>query len=173
MIDELSVYADYENGKSIYKKQEVDFRAFMQDLVDEFSYDIEKASGKINFTYEKDNDYKLNIDLEKMKRAVFNIFENALKYAQVENVEINVGLKENDNGEVVLSIRDNGVGVRKENMGKLFEKFYREDEARNQNTAGSGIGLAITKSIVEGNDGRIEADSNNEEGLELIISLKK
>jgi len=173
MIDELTVYADFENGKSIYRKQDVDFRAFIQDLVDEFSYDIEKVAGKINFTYEKESDYKLNIDLEKMKRAVFNIFENALKYAQVDQVIINVELKENESHEVILSIKDNGVGVKPENMRAIFKKFYREDEARNQNTAGSGIGLAITKSIIEGNNGTIEGNIDNTNGLELIISLKK
>lgn len=171
MLDELKVFSQIETGMEVIKKEKVDFMMFIQDLVDEFSYDLEKIHGKINYSFDNSYDYMINIDLEKMKRAIFNIFENSVKYSSVDLLIVNVNLSKDENHCIVLSIKDNGKGVKQKNLKRLFEKFYREDESRNQNTAGSGIGLAITKAIIESNNGTINARCEGNEGLEIIIIL--
>ncbi len=173
MLDELKVFSQIETGVEVIKKEKVDFMMFIQDLVDEFSYDLEKIDGKINYNFDHSYDYMIHIDLEKMKRAIFNIFENSVKYASVDPLIMNVNLTEDENHCIVLSIKDNGKGVKQKNLIQLFEKFYREDESRNQNTAGSGIGLAITKAIIESHNGTINAKCQVNEGLEIIIVLDR
>ncbi len=173
MIEELAIYADLENNKEQFNKQEVDFRAFMQDLSDEFSFELENSSNSVAFSYEEKNNYMIEIDIEKMKRAIFNIFENALKYANVEHIKVKSELSLDNSQNIILRIKDNGVGINLENKDRIFEKFYREDKSRNQNNLGSGIGLSITKNVIEKNNGEICVNEQVEDGLEFIIILKR
>ena len=77
----------------------------------------------------------------------------------------------NDHEKLFLSIRDTGMGIKKENLRKVFEKFYRTDASRSSETGGTGLGLAIAANIVKLHGGRIDCRSDKENGTSFIVSL--
>jgi signal transduction histidine kinase len=110
------------------------------------------------------------IDRKQMKRVFSNIVWNSVKYNDKEKGEISVKLEE-DGDFVKITFADNGPGVSEDALPHIFERFYREDTARNTKTGGTGLGLAIVKKIVEVHDGNISALSKEGEGLTVIVKL--
>ncbi|GIM28047.1 sensor histidine kinase [Clostridium polyendosporum] len=111
----------------------------------------------------------INVDKDKINQAIINILSNALKYTP-EGGEVIVKCYYED-GKGVISIEDSGIGISKEHLSHIFERFYRVDESRTRNTGGAGIGLAITKAIVSAHGGGITVESNINEGTIFRIYL--
>ena len=105
----------------------------------------------------------------KMMQVIDNIMNNAIKYSPNGGV-ITVRLTQNKN-HVILSISDQGLGIPRKDLGKIFDRFYRVDKARSRAQGGTGLGLAIAKEIVEAHHGRIWADSSEGKGSTFYISL--
>ena len=111
----------------------------------------------------------VEIDTDKMMQVIDNIMNNAIKYSPDGGV-ITVRMTQNQN-HVILSISDQGLGIPRKDLGKIFDRFYRVDKARSRAQGGTGLGLAIAKEIVEAHHGRIWADSNEGKGSTFYISL--
>lgn len=110
-------------------------------------------------------------DKDKMSQVIVNLLSNALKYTpEGGKVEVNVKGAEDI---TEISIKDSGNGIPPEDLPYIFERFYRADKSRNRLTGGAGIGLTITKSIIEAHKGRIEVQSELEKGTEFTVSLPK
>ncbi|MDP4109608.1 MAG: ATP-binding protein [Bacillota bacterium] len=109
-------------------------------------------------------------DRERIEQVIVNIISNALKYTPVGGtVAVSAGsLKEN---KVFLKVKDNGIGIPKEDIPRLFERFYRVDKARSRERGGTGLGLAIAKEIVEYHKGRIVIESELDRGTEVTVTL--
>ena len=100
---------------------------------------------------------------------VVNILTNSIKYTNDGgNIKIYVGFVYND---AYIKIIDNGIGIPKEDLGKIFERFYRVDKARTREAGGTGLGLAIAKEILEQNDGSIDIKSEVGKGTEVVIRV--
>ena len=96
---------------------------------------------------------------------------NALKYTRKGgNVEVN--LLEDDKC-VILSVKDTGIGISEADLPYVFERFYRADESRNKLTGGAGIGLTISKSIIEAHKGTLSVESTINQGTEFIVKVPK
>ncbi|KDR95498.1 histidine kinase [Peptoclostridium litorale DSM 5388] len=176
MLEELKTFSELETGIGNYTFYNVNFNAVMEDIIDEFRYDIADSPIEIRYHADLPEGETVEVDVEKMKRVVLNIITNSIKYAKTETLVIDVNMKNtvyNEVPAVQLSIKDNGVGVPQDKLDRIFEKFYRADEARSHQQPGSGLGLAIAKTIVEQHGGSIEAISLPGEGLEIIITLQK
>ena len=107
---------------------------------------------------------------ELLTRAIANVLRNALRYAGHESpIQISARILSSD--ETVLTIRDHGPGVPEESLSKIFDAFYRPDEARTREAGGVGLGLAIVKSCVEACSGRVTASNPEGGGLELSFRL--
>ena len=102
-----------------------------------------------------------------LSRAFSNIIENSIKYSNGNELEINIR-KENE--KKIVEFKDNGKGVPKKDLKKIFERFYRVDRSRSRKTGGSGIGLSITKKIVEVHDGNIYAE-NIKGGFRIVVEF--
>ena len=108
-------------------------------------------------------------DRQRLEQVVINIISNAIKYTP-DGGQIDVHLfREGD--RMVTTVRDNGVGIPEEDIGHLFERFYRVDKARTSDAGGTGLGLAIAKELVEAHGGRISIRSQLNEGTEVRIDL--
>ena len=108
-------------------------------------------------------------DRDKLEQVVINIVSNAIKYtSEGGKIEIVSGKLYND---AFIKVIDNGIGIPKENIPRLFERFYRVDKARSRDTGGTGLGLAIAKQIVEGLGGTISINSELGKGTEVIITI--
>ncbi len=128
-------------------------------------------------TLEGEKGFKIKITGEKLliiygndillSRAFSNVLENSIKYSQGNEIEVNVR-KEND--KKVVEFKDNGKGVPVKDLEKMFDRFYRVDKSRSRKTGGSGIGLSITKKVVEVHNGRIYAE-NVKNGFRIVMEF--
>ncbi|MGG1677666.1 two-component system histidine kinase PnpS [Neobacillus sp. NRS-1170] len=110
-------------------------------------------------------------DVDRLKQVFINLIANAITYTPAGG-EVKVILLEH--GETVrIHVKDSGVGIKKEEIPRIFERFYRVDRARSRNSGGTGLGLAIVKHLIEAHHGQISVRSELGEGSEFIIELKK
>lgn len=114
---------------------------------------------------------QVSADENRMNQVLVNLISNAIKYTS-EGGKINIQLSETEDA-VVFSIRDNGIGIPEKEIPYIFERFYRADKSRNRLTGGTGIGLAIVKSIVTAHGGTVHVDSQLNEGSCFTIALPK
>lgn len=106
-------------------------------------------------------------DTKRCIQIFLNLMLNALQYTN-EGGKVNVIVTENEN-MCKVTIEDNGIGIKKEALDKIFDRFYREDKSRSRKTGGSGIGLAIVKRLVEAHEGTIYAESDGETGTKMNV----
>lgn len=112
----------------------------------------------------------MKADTQRLIVALRNIISNALKYSDVNNPPVKVSVFPDDDGVRVV-VKDHGIGIPQEALEKIFEPFYRTDESRTRATGGYGLGLALTKSIIEAHGGMIRAKSKEGEGTTITIWL--
>jgi signal transduction histidine kinase len=145
-----------------------------QRLINEVSSLYQYQAQKKNITFDLDVAPQLpNIEADpgRMTQVLTNILDNALRHTP-EGGRILLAAKE-VNGMVELSVQDSGPGLSKEDIDRIFERFYRADAARQREDGGSGLGLAIAKSIVQAHNGQLSAESQPGSGLKLKIHLPK
>ncbi len=111
----------------------------------------------------------VQFDPDRIKQLLLNLVDNAIKYG-IPNGEMNLGA-ELTGGELKLIVRDNGIGIPKEEQGKIFDRFYRVDKSRSRQQGGSGLGLSIVQWIVNAHGGRIQVESQKGEGTTFTVTL--
>lgn len=172
LIDELFLYSKLDCEQLPFQFEKVDLYAFFTDFIDELAFNLEKEQGSATIVANKQSSYIVKADREKLRRVVTNIIQNSLKYMNKGPKQIQVRLTSKPH-EVVIEMKDNGYGIRKEDLPFIFESFYRTDESRNSSTRGSGLGLSIAKKIIEAHEGRIWAVSQLGKGTSVYFQLKK
>jgi signal transduction histidine kinase len=110
-------------------------------------------------------------DRDRISQVIINLISNAVKYTP-DGGKIKITLSDSADS-AVFSIRDNGIGIPEAELPLVFERFYRADKSRNRNTGGSGIGLAIVKSIITAHGGTIDVDSRLDEGSDFMFTLPR
>ncbi|WP_042142401.1 ATP-binding protein [Paucisalibacillus sp. EB02] len=110
-------------------------------------------------------------DRDQLKQVIYILIDNALKYS---DSSVNVSTEKQEN-QLSISVTDYGAGIPKEEINRLFERFYRVDKARSRNTGGTGLGLAIAKAIINSHGGTIEVDSKIGEGttFKVVLPIKE
>src|SRR5437868_6120788 len=109
-------------------------------------------------------------DRQRLQEALYNLLDNAVKYSR-EHSEIRLMARQRDE-EIVLTVSDNGIGISKEDLPRIFERFYRVDKARTaENIRGTGLGLAIVKHVAQLHGGRVEAESELGKGTTIRVIL--
>lgn len=171
MITELLLYSQLDLPNVPYEKVSLDLVRYFKDYTEELRMTVEEDV-EISLKYEENETYVVEADLEKISRVVSNIVQNSLKYMEIKPKKIHISLLSKST-EVQIAIKDNGVGVAKEELPLLFDRFYRTDQSRNSATGGSGLGLAIVKKIIEGHGGTVWAEGDIGEGLAIYFTLPK
>ena len=111
------------------------------------------------------------VDRDRLKQVLINLLDNAIKYSEAaQPIELIV---EQIDKQAIIRVRDRGIGIPLQDLGRIFERFYRVDENRARTTGGHGLGLAIAKTLVEGMGGKIMVRSIVGEGIEFSIVLPK
>ncbi|WP_221563361.1 HAMP domain-containing sensor histidine kinase [Alkalihalobacillus sp. TS-13] len=172
LIDELSLYSKLDLNRLPYDFQDVDFRSFMEDLIEEVEFDLVQSGVGLAIEVDDTGSYHVLADSEKVKRVVMNILNNSLKYLDKEDKTIKIRL-ENTKEEVIVQIHDNGSGIPESALPFIFDRFYRSEPSRNTGTGGSGLGLAIAKRIIEDHGGEIWAESKSGKGTSIYFMIKK
>lgn len=169
LIEDM-LYADrLESGKNPVMYEDGDITS----IIDEVLLDLyPKIQGKnLKVTFEKrDVVPSIKIDKEKIRAVVQNILENAVKYSRVASDIVVSIIKEAE--EVVLSVKDSGIGIPKDQQKYLFTKFFRAKNAMKTETEGTGLGLFIVKNIIEKHGGRMWCESEEDKGTTFFVALK-
>jgi two-component system phosphate regulon sensor histidine kinase PhoR len=136
---------------------------------------LEMKSEKKNIILSFDNKYSKPImvagDQEKIQQVITNLVVNAIKYGK-KNGFVEVGFEE-ENGKVIVRVKDNGEGIEKQNIPRLFERFYRVDKSGARTEGGSGLGLSIVKHIIEAHNGKIHVQSQINVGSDFSFTIEK
>ena len=109
------------------------------------------------------------MDKDKIIQIMDNVLSNAYKYLK-NNGEVYLTLKKVQ-ANIIIEVKDNGIGISKKDLPYIFERFYRSDKSRSRNTGGSGIGLTITKALVKAHGGKIDVYSEDGKGSKFVIVL--
>lgn len=113
---------------------------------------------------------QMDADRDKIQQCLFNIIGNAIKYTP-ENGEIDVDLRLDRMGQVIIAVKDTGIGIPKDRISHVFDRFYRVDEARARKTGGNGLGLSIAQQIIHLHQGKILVESEVDKGTKFEIHL--
>lgn len=171
MIDDLLLYSKLDLNQLPFNYEKTDIVEYFNYCIQESAPELKKSNIKIDLKNDLRESHYVKIDRERMRRVIINIIDNSHKYMDKKQGQITIMLRAT-NSSIITEIRDNGSGINKNDINKIFDRFYRADLARNA-TKGSGLGLAIAKQIVEGHKGKIWAVSHENEGTSIIISLAK
>lgn len=166
LVDKLRKLAKFDKEKNNLNKEIVDLKKYIKSIA--YNYEGKALEKNIIIKY-KLEDIKALIDKEKFAQVIINILANAIKYNNGNN-EIYISSFKKDNN-IVISIKDYGVGIAKSEQKNIFERFYRVDKSRGANEKGMGVGLTIAKSIVNAHGGEIKVYSEINKGSEFIITL--
>jgi two-component system, OmpR family, sensor histidine kinase BaeS len=166
MVGDLERLAKYEGENLVLIKSEFNFSKLIKNIL--LNFENEYLSKGIDILFES-KDIIICADKDKVSQIVINLVSNALKYTkQGGKVIIEVNQK---NEFVELVVNDNGMGIPDKDIPYIFERFYRADKSRNRFTGGAGIGLTITKSLVQAHKGKIMVESELNKGTTFRVIL--
>ncbi|ABX31574.1 integral membrane sensor signal transduction histidine kinase [Petrotoga mobilis SJ95] len=164
IIDKLLFLARSDNKTQFYNFTKTNLKSLLEEVIKKVSPLYHNKS--LTLQVEKLEELNIRADKDKLKEALINILDNSLKYTDEGKVTIS-SVKIGNFAKI--SIEDTGRGIPKEDLHRIFDRFYRGDKARTSSEKSTGLGLAIVKEIVNAHDGRIEVES--EVGKGTVFSL--
>jgi two-component system phosphate regulon sensor histidine kinase PhoR len=160
----------FDKHDAIFKKKNIDLNEMMENVAHTFTLRVEHTGGKI-MTEVGAVDSTICVDETHFSNVIFNLLDNAIKYKKPDQ-PVNLVLRTwNKDDRIFMSVQDDGIGIKKENVKKIFDKFYRVHTGNLHNVKGFGLGLAYVKNIVELHKGDIKVESEFGKGTKFTISL--
>lgn len=157
------------SDKMVLEKENVKIDELIENTIKPYEelVSLEEKELKLELSYGKD----VNVDVNKIQQVLIILLDNSMKYTEVgDTITIASFLKD---GKCNIEVRDTGIGISDKGLKEVFNRFYREDRARNRETGGSGLGLSIADTIVKAHNGVIKASHNNPKGTIFTIKLPK
>ena len=170
LVEKVLQMSMFDRQSVSFKKKELDLNEMVENIAQSFNLRVEHTGGKI-YTQIEAVDSAIFVDEVHFQNAITNLMDNAVKYRkQDEPLDIYIRTW-NDNEKLHLSIRDTGQGIKKENVKKIFDKFYRVHTGNKHDVKGFGLGLAYVKKVVDLHQGDIKCESDCGKGTKFTISL--
>jgi len=167
LVNDLLQLSKMDSVDYRLSREWVNFPVFFNRIIDRFEM---TKNQNVTFVREIPEDAMfVEVDEDKITQVLYNIISNAMKYSP-EGGTITFRTKEMED-KITISISDEGVGIPKDNLDKIFDRFYRVDKARTRKLGGTGLGLAIAKEMVNAHGGRIWADSVEGKGTTIYFTL--
>lgn len=170
LVEKVLQMSMFDRKKAVFKKKELDLNEMVESIARSFSLRVEHTGGKI-YTDIGAVESTIYVDEVHFQNAIFNLMDNAVKYGKPDQPLDIYMATWNDDEHLYLSIRDTGLGIKKENLKKIFDKFYRVHTGNVHDVKGFGLGLAYVKQIVELHDGEITVESEYKKGTKFTIKL--
>ncbi|WP_455076307.1 sensor histidine kinase [Prevotella koreensis] len=170
LVEKVLQMSMFDDRTAIFKKKELDLNEMVENIANSFTLRVEHTGGRINTLVEAENS-KIYVDEIHFSNVIHNLMDNAVKYKKEGEPLVLEVHTWNADGRLMLSVKDNGIGIKKENLKKVFDKFYRVHTGNVHNVKGFGLGLAYVKKIVDLHKGEIKVESVYGKGTKFTISL--
>ncbi|MDR3261241.1 MAG: HAMP domain-containing histidine kinase [Tannerella sp.] len=172
LVEKVLQISLFEKQRATLKLKEIDANDLLAGIASTFALKVEKYGGTIDIDLQAE-DSTIYADEMHITNVLFNLLDNAVKYRR-QDVSLQLMARtKNENGKLYISIEDNGIGVKKEHLKKIFDRFYRIPTGNVHDVKGFGLGLAYVRKIMEDHGGSIRAEQQEEGfiGTKFIITL--
>lgn len=166
LIADLERLEKVESDKIVLEKEDIDLYSLSESILQGFSTKLEEKNISALLV---GDEISIFADRVRMGQVIANLLSNAIKYTD-ENGKIMVTVRR-DGNNALLVVEDNGIGIPEEDQTRVFERFYRTDKSRARKTGGAGIGLSISKAIVQAHGGTITCESEPGTGSSFIVKI--
>lgn len=160
----------FDSHQAFLEMKEFDLHKIVKNTVETFEGRCREKHISLNLIFEGD-ELMVTADRGKIEQVLYNLIDNAIKFSHNES-NVNITTKEKGN-KVIVSVKDYGVGIPKESLKKIWERFYKTDSSRGKDKKGSGLGLSIVKEIIQSHGEEIDVISTEDAGTEFIFTLNK
>ncbi|MCL5247237.1 ATP-binding protein [Cellulophaga sp. 20_2_10] len=172
IVKDLDMITKLEAGGLTMEFEDFDIVELIQNVFDLLEMRAAKKQITLTFDMEYKNPILVRADKERMQQVVSNLLVNSIKYGHI-NGTTEVSVENLIKNKVIVRVTDNGEGISKEHLSRLFERFYRVEKSRNREVGGSGLGLSIVKHIIEAHNEKIYVESVVDVGSEFSFTLEK
>lgn len=168
IVKDLLTLSRLDHSKDALKRDNIDVRKLIEGVVEKLAISAKEHGHTLSCAFTTDIPNYVG-DKDKIEQVIINLVSNSIKYtADGGTIEVFAGKVYN---EIYIKVKDNGIGIPKSDLGRIFERFYRVDKARTRKAGGTGLGLAIAKELVEAHGGKISIQSEVGIGSEVMITL--
>ncbi len=169
-VEKVLQMSMFDRKAATFKRRETDANALIQDTVNTFRLKVEASGGQLDATLGAER-ATIFVDEMHFTNVVFNLMDNAVKYRSEERpLRISVTTR-NEGGKLLITVSDNGIGIRRDDLKKIFDKFYRVHTGNRHDVKGFGLGLAYVMNVVRAHGGRIHAESDFGRGTSFVITM--
>ncbi len=172
IVKDLDMITKLETGDLNLEFTEFNIVDVIQNVLDLLEMRADQKNIMLMFDRKYSKPVKVFADKERIQQVVTNLVENSIKYGK-ENGTTEISIEDLVNNKVIIRVTDNGEGIQKQFISRLFERFFRVDKSGARSEGGSGLGLAIVKHIIEAHDERIYVESKIGVGSEFSFTLEK
>ena len=154
----------------ILEKSDFDINDLIRNVLPTFEGRVDEKNLDFNVTFEEQHVY-VNADKQRIQQVLYNLIDNAIKFSGTDSsVDISTQLH---GDKIFVSVKDHGVGIEKENLNKIWERFYKTDASRGKDKKGTGLGLPIVREIIQAHKENIDVISTSGVGTEFIFTLTR
>lgn len=158
-----------EEGRLVYKQQQFHLEDVIEEIIKVFQGDVVEKQLNLEFKKPKEKLPKIKADLEKIYLVLENLIDNAIRYTPARG-RVWIKIEQNNNA-LKVTIKDNGIGIPKDQQVRIFDKFFRGSNVLKVDTQGTGLGLYIVKNIIEAHNGQVGFESKENKGSVFWFSL--
>lgn len=172
IVEDLDMISKLEMGDESLEMVEFDIVELAQNVMDLLEIKANKKDITLSFDSKYYKPIMVLADYEKIQQVMLNLVVNSIKYGK-DGGSTEIGIEDLTSNKVIIRVNDNGEGIEKQNIPRLFERFFRVDKSGARSEGGSGLGLSIVKHIIEAHDEKIYVESKFGKGSEFSFTLEK
>ena len=170
LLDGLNMLKKFETNEIELLEEEIFIDELIAGVCEDFYFAAKNKNINLVYNIQNNGKYKMQGDIDKLKQVFINLISNSIKFTEMGG-KVWVNLSENKN-QIIVKIKDNGIGISEEDLPFIFERLYRGDKSRHE-IEGNGIGLTVVKKILDMHSAIIKVDSEKSLGTEIIIFFNK
>ena len=172
IVEDLDMISKLEMGDLNLELSKFNIVELIQNVFDLLEMKADKKNIILMFDLKYSKPIKVFCDKEKIQQVLTNLVMNSIKYGK-ENGTTEVSIEDLVNNKLIIRVRDNGEGIEKHNLSRIFERFFRVDKSGARSEGGSGLGLSIVKHIIEAHGEKIYVESEFGKGSEFSFTMEK